>query len=175
MVGGASVHIYKHSLFRLEITVGCRLCAYPSIHEDILKITVGCRLCAYPKIHFFVSRSRSVARRAHIQAFATKTCTRAGLLGPHRGHTEQRQRTRETTERHHTRDNGHVRQQSAQCDMMMVVHFCLDSGWSSAVLEAQSDAPLQVRHRGCGCRSWRHTDDLRLRRRVWHGRVVLVV
>ena len=41
MVGGASVHISKHSLFRLKITVGCRLCAYPSIH-------------------FFVSRSRSV-------------------------------------------------------------------------------------------------------------------
>ena len=41
MVGGASVHISKHSLFRLKITVGCRLCAHPSIH-------------------FFVSRSRSV-------------------------------------------------------------------------------------------------------------------
>ena len=49
MVGGASVHISKHSLFRLKITVGCGLCAYPSIHlsldEDTLKITVGCRLC----------------------------------------------------------------------------------------------------------------------------------
>ena len=31
MVGGALVHISKHSLFRLKITVGCRLCAYPSI------------------------------------------------------------------------------------------------------------------------------------------------
>ena len=44
-----AVHISKHSLFRLKITVGCRLCAYPSIHfsldEDTLKITVGCRLC----------------------------------------------------------------------------------------------------------------------------------
>ena len=67
-----------------------------------------------------------------------------------------------------TRDNGHVRQQRAQCDMMMVVHLCLDSAWSSAVHEAQSDAPLQVRHRGCGCRSRRHVDDLRLRWRVWH-------
>ena len=26
MVGGASVHISKHSLFRLKITVGCQLC-----------------------------------------------------------------------------------------------------------------------------------------------------
>ena len=26
MAGGASVHISKHSLFRLKITVGCRLC-----------------------------------------------------------------------------------------------------------------------------------------------------
>ena len=26
IVGGASVHISKHSLFRLKITVGCRLC-----------------------------------------------------------------------------------------------------------------------------------------------------
>ena len=31
MVGGASVHISKHSLLRLKITVGCRLCAYSSI------------------------------------------------------------------------------------------------------------------------------------------------
>ena len=83
---------------------------YPSIHvEDTLKITVGCLVCAYPSIHFSLdedtlrdhgrlpqvhiqaftfllalelSRSRSVARCAHIQAFATKTCTRVGLLGP---------------------------------------------------------------------------------------------
>ena len=49
------VHISKHSLFRLKITVGCRLCAYPSIHfsldEDTLKITVGCLTSAYPSIH----------------------------------------------------------------------------------------------------------------------------
>ena len=44
-----AVHISKHSLFRLKITVGCRLCAYPSIHlsldEDTLKFTVGCLVC----------------------------------------------------------------------------------------------------------------------------------
>ena len=49
MVGGASVHISKHSLFRLMIAVGCLTSTYPSIHlyvdEDILKVTVGCRLC----------------------------------------------------------------------------------------------------------------------------------
>ena len=41
--------VCKHSLFRLKITVGRRLCAYPSIHfsldEDTLKITVGCLVC----------------------------------------------------------------------------------------------------------------------------------
>ena len=31
IVGGASVRVSKRSLFRLEITVGCRLCAYPNI------------------------------------------------------------------------------------------------------------------------------------------------
>ena len=36
MVGGASVHISKHSLFRLKITVGCRLCAYPSIRVCVV-------------------------------------------------------------------------------------------------------------------------------------------
>ena len=93
------VHIFKHSLFRLKITVGCLTSTYPSIHfsldEDTLKITVGCRLCAYPSIHFSLdedtlkitvgcltsanpsvhiklSRSRSVARCAHIQAFTLK-------------------------------------------------------------------------------------------------------
>ena len=40
MVGGASVHISKHSLFRLKITVGCRLCAYPSI-----RVCVVCDMC----------------------------------------------------------------------------------------------------------------------------------
>ena len=49
MVGGASLRISKHSLFRLQITVGCRLSAYARIHlsldEDTLKFTVGCRLC----------------------------------------------------------------------------------------------------------------------------------
>ena len=43
------VHISKHSLFRLKITVDCRLCTCPSIHfsldEDTLKITVGCLMC----------------------------------------------------------------------------------------------------------------------------------
>ena len=44
-----AVHISKYSLFRLKITVGCRLCTYPSFHcsldEDTLKITVGCLVC----------------------------------------------------------------------------------------------------------------------------------
>ena len=43
------VHISKHSLFRLKITVRCRLCTCPSIHfsldEDTLKIMVGCLVC----------------------------------------------------------------------------------------------------------------------------------
>ena len=51
MVGGASVHISKHSLFRLKITVGCLTNTYPSIHVETLKITVGCPPCTYPSIH----------------------------------------------------------------------------------------------------------------------------
>ena len=39
------------------------------------------------------------------------------------GHGNTGQRTRETTERHHTRHSGHVRQQRARCDMMQVVFF----------------------------------------------------
>ena len=64
----------------LKITVSCRPCTYPRIHlppdEDTLKITVGCLASAYPSIHQLttlkLSRSLSVARRAHIQAFAQK-------------------------------------------------------------------------------------------------------
>ena len=79
-----AVHISKHSpshhVVTLKITVGCRLCAYPSIllspDEDALKITVGCMTSTYPSIHLLttlkLSRSRSVARRAHIQAFVSK-------------------------------------------------------------------------------------------------------
>ena len=43
------MYIFKHSLFRLKITVGCLTSTYPSIHfsldEDTLKITVGCLVC----------------------------------------------------------------------------------------------------------------------------------
>ena len=64
------------------------------------------------------------------------------------------QRTRETTE--------------GRCDMMRGQFF-----WSMASPgrhQAQSDAALQVGHRACGRRSWRHVNHLRLRRRVLHGR-----
>ena len=39
------MHISKHSLFRLKITVGCPLCTYPSIHVESLRIMVGCPRC----------------------------------------------------------------------------------------------------------------------------------
>ena len=40
------MYIFKHSLFRLKITVGCLTSTYPSIHvEDTLEITVGCLVC----------------------------------------------------------------------------------------------------------------------------------
>ena len=59
------VHICKHSLFRLKITVGWWRCTYPSIH-------------------FFVSRSRSVVDCAHIQAFTLKLPQDHGrLTGEH--------------------------------------------------------------------------------------------
>ena len=55
----------------LKITVGCRLCTYPSIllspDEDTLKITVGCPSCTYPSIR-------------------TKTCRHVGLHGPRGKH-----------------------------------------------------------------------------------------
>ena len=56
------VHISKHSLFRLEITVGRWRCTYPSIHVET------------------PSRSRSVDWRACVQAFTfllTKTLSRS--------------------------------------------------------------------------------------------------
>ena len=56
------MHIFKHSLFRLKITVGCLTSTYPSIHIET------------------PSRSRSVVDCAHIQAFtflSTKTLSRS--------------------------------------------------------------------------------------------------
>ena len=56
------VHISKHSLFRLKITVGCLTSTYPSVHVET------------------PSRSRSVVDCAHIQAFTfllTKTLSRS--------------------------------------------------------------------------------------------------
>ena len=88
-------------------------------------------------------------------------------LGAWAGHQRTRQQ-RDTT-------HGTTETTEGRCDMMMVVHFCFDSARSSAVHEAQSDAPLQVRHPRCRRRSWRHVNQLRHRRRVWHGRVVFVV
>ena len=42
---------------------------------------VGCWVCTYSSIHFFVSRSRSVARCAHIQAFTLKLQDQGRLSG----------------------------------------------------------------------------------------------
>ncbi len=56
-----AVHISKHSLFRLKITVGCLTRAYPSIHTT-LRITVVFPTCTYPSIR-------------------TKTCRHVGLPG----------------------------------------------------------------------------------------------
>ena len=59
--------------------------------------------------------------------------------------------------------------------VMRDMFFLQDSSWTRAIHEPQSDAALQVRHARCGCRSGWHVNQLRLRlrRRVWHGRVVL--
>ena len=55
----SAVHISRHSLFRLKITVGCRLCTHPTIllspDEDTLKITVGCLTSTYPSIHLLTT------------------------------------------------------------------------------------------------------------------------
>ena len=78
------MYIFKHSLFRLKITVGCLTNTYPSIHvEDTLKITVACG--AHIRAFTFLltktlSRSRSVARCAHIQAFAKTLKITVGCL-----------------------------------------------------------------------------------------------
>ena len=56
------VHISKHSLFRLKITVGCLTSTYPSVHVET------------------PTRSRSVDWWAHIRAFTfllTKTLSRS--------------------------------------------------------------------------------------------------
>ena len=65
-----SKHSPSHHVEPLKITVGCRLCAYPSIllssDEDTLKITVGCLPSTYPSIHLLttlkLSRSRSIVQ-----------------------------------------------------------------------------------------------------------------
>ena len=48
------VHISKHSLFRLKITVGCQLCTCPSIHfaldedsQDHGRLSGACVWCVY--------------------------------------------------------------------------------------------------------------------------------
>ena len=137
----------------LKITVGCLTSTYPSIRNKNLHTcwtpsstqeTRG--LWARPPVltpvpvHAIHSHAFLNLHHCDIQSTAQKSpCVNTFLrpsskkkkqkpschcLGAWAGHPEQRQRTRETTERHHTRDNGHLRQQRAQCDMMMVVHFC---------------------------------------------------
>ena len=48
MVGWPPVHISKHSLFRLKITVGCRFCAYPNIRVcGVCAMWCVCALCVW--------------------------------------------------------------------------------------------------------------------------------
>ena len=71
----------RHSL---RITIGCRTCTYPSIHFFVSRSRSVARRARSPSIHFFVSRSRSVARRARIQEFVCVVygvhCVRCGVL-----------------------------------------------------------------------------------------------
>ena len=158
MVGGASVHISKHSLSRLKITVGCRLCGYPSIHVETLKITVGCLTSAFPSIRnknlhtcwtpWSTQETRGLWARppvltpVPVQAIHSRAC-----LNPHHCDIQSTAQKSPTLCQHFLRpssrknrnllvtvlepgqdtrnkDNGHVRQQRAQCEVMMVVHFC---------------------------------------------------
>ena len=203
MVGGASVHTSKHSLFRLKFTVGCPPCTYPSIHVETLRITVDCLWSTYPSI-----RNKNLhscwtpwpAPQKKKGAVGTSTradgCAFTGDPQPrlfeftplsHSGHCAEitlcqhflRASSRkqkgdllvtvwepgQDIQNKDTRNNGHVRQQSDDVISMA----------SPGRHQAQSDAALQVGHRACGSRSWRHVNHLRLRRRVWHGRGVLVV
>ena len=89
------VHIFKHSPFRLEITVGCLTSTFPSNSPEkrarTLKIAVGCPTCTNPSIRKEkrsrgLSRSRSVHRRAHVQAFSEKlTLSLKSTVGCPRG------------------------------------------------------------------------------------------
>ena len=79
--------------------------------------------------------------------------------------TRVRARTHETTD---TRDNRETLRYDGGCG-----NFLEALTWSSAVHQAQCDAPLQVGHRRCRRRSWRHVNQQRFRR-VWHG-VIFVV
>ena len=66
------MHIFKHSLFRLKITVGCLTSTYPSIHfsldEDTLEITVGCLKCISKRSQKN-SQDHGRLPAVHIQAF----------------------------------------------------------------------------------------------------------
>ena len=83
-------HYRRYSCYRFNLTMalagswsvvrGAHIQAFIFLFDyaDTLKIMVGCSRCTYPSNHFFfialtLSRSRSVARRGHVQAFARKT------------------------------------------------------------------------------------------------------
>ena len=189
----------------LKITVGCPLCTYPSIHVETLKITVGCLTSAYPSIRnknlhtcwtpWSTHETRELWARPPVlspvpsQAIHSRACLNLHhsdiLRALRRNHlvstffeafAKKQNRNLLVTvwepgQDIQNKDNGHVRQQRARRDMMQW-HF----SWSMASPgrhQAQSDAVLQVGHRACGRR--RHVNHLRLRRCVWHGRVVIVV
>ena len=84
-----AAHISKHSLFRLKITVGCRLCAYPSIRlsldGDTLKITGRLSTVHVCKHSLFSRRrhSQDHGRLSGVWCWCVCVCVVCGVLCVH--------------------------------------------------------------------------------------------
>ena len=135
---GAHIQAFTEKLaLSLKSTFGCPTCTYPSIHhshgEDTLKSTVGCPRCTHPSI-----RCKTRADTLKITD-GCSPCTQAcGQKSPcvetiwgHRSPFSQKKNILKIREswggraerRQRVRQQEDTTQQTAQCDMVMIVNF----------------------------------------------------
>ena len=190
-----SIHLL-HNAYSLKITVGCPSYTCPASHKNLHSCWTPWsalqkkkqRLRARPPVLSPVpsqaihSRACLKSHHSDIQGTAQiSPCVHTFLRPPQkkRGLSLSGCLGRVVRTWKHEcgpgRDNRHARQlrETLRCDAAGI--FWEASTRSSTLYEAQCDAPLQAGHRRRGCRSWRHVNQLRLKRCAWHERVVFVV
>ena len=150
------------------------------IQNDTCKIMVNCRQCTYPSIlPFHGAGFQDHDRLAHTCRTPWSVLQKSGELWarppvltavPSQANHSGFRRVRLRKIARMFRLLGPCFASTTMEESERKASFSSNTAWEHC------DAPLQVGHRRCGCRNWRHVNQLEFRRcwRIRHGCVVCV-